>query len=109
MDPVYWSWSLPPSIQQNYHGKYRRDKHKIVNRAELAGVAAALIIEHTLITTDSAGTLWQIRNSILYPQRMKRHKHVKLLLETIVRAPNPAAYLKTPSISTRLKHIMLAS
>jgi hypothetical protein len=42
-----------------------------------------LINEHTHNTTDSAGVLWQIRNRILYPQRKKRHKHVKLL-ETIV-------------------------
>jgi hypothetical protein len=42
-----------------------------------------LIYEHTHIVTDSAGALWQIRNSILYPQRMKKHKRAKLL-ETIV-------------------------
>ena len=36
-----------------------------INRAELAGVAAALINEHTHIATDSAGALWQIRNSFL--------------------------------------------
>jgi ribonuclease HI len=34
--------------------------------------------EHTHIATDSASALWQIRNCILYPQRMKRHEHVKL-------------------------------
>jgi len=39
--------------------------------------------EHTRIATDSAGALWQIRNSILYPQRIKRHKHLKIL-ESIV-------------------------
>jgi hypothetical protein len=33
---------------------------------------------------DGADALWQIRNSILYPQRMKRHKHAKLLVGTIV-------------------------
>jgi hypothetical protein len=46
-----------------------------------------LINEHTHIATDSAGALWQKKKawipSILYPQRMKRHKHAKLL-ETIV-------------------------
>jgi hypothetical protein len=31
----------------------------------------------------TAGALWQIRISILYLQRMKRHKHAKFL-ETIV-------------------------
>jgi ribonuclease HI len=41
--------------------------NKTMNRAELAGIAAALIYEHTLIATDNAGALWQIRNSILYP------------------------------------------
>jgi ribonuclease HI len=57
--------------------------NKIINRAELAGIAAALMNEHTHIATDSAGALWQIRSSILYPQHMKRHKHANLQ-ETIV-------------------------
>jgi protein associated with RNAse G/E len=48
------------------------------------GIAAVLINEHThYIATDSDGALWQIRNSILYPQRMKWYNHAKLL-ETIV-------------------------
>jgi ribonuclease HI len=42
-----------------------------------------LINEHTHIATDSADALWQIRKSILYPQRMKQLKHAKLL-ETII-------------------------
>ena len=41
-----------------------------------------MINEQAHTATDSAGALWQTRNSILYPQRMKRHKHAKLL-ETI--------------------------
>ena len=57
--------------------------NKTINRAELAGIAAALINVHTHIATDSAGALWQIRNSIFYPQRMTRHKCAQLL-ETIV-------------------------
>jgi hypothetical protein len=48
-------------------------------RAKLAGIAAALINGHIHIATDSAGALWQIGNSVLYPQRMKRHIHAKLL------------------------------
>ena len=37
-------------------------------------------MEHTHIATDSANALlWQIRNSILYPQRIKRQIHAKLL------------------------------
>ena len=54
-----------------------------ISRAKLAGIAAALINEHTHIATDSTGALWQIRNSILHPQRMKWHRHAKFL-ETIV-------------------------
>jgi hypothetical protein len=57
--------------------------NKTINRAEPKGIAAALINGHIYIATDSAGELWQIRNIILYPQRMKRHKHAKLL-KTIV-------------------------
>ena len=53
--------------------------NKAINSAELEGIAAASINEHTHIATDSAGALWLIRNSILYRQRMKRHKHAKLL------------------------------
>ena len=77
---VNWSWGLPPLIQQNHHGKSWRDKQQQNhNRAKLAGNAAALINEHTHITTDSAGAQWKIiRNCILYPH----HKHSKLL-ETI--------------------------
>jgi ribonuclease HI len=81
--------------------------NKTINRAELAGIAAALTNEHTYVATDSAGALWQIRNSILYPQRMKRHKGINM--------PNSkkpsymtSSYLKTLSISARLK-LMLAS
>jgi hypothetical protein len=39
--------------------------NKTISRAELAGLAATLINEHTHIATDSAGALWQIRSSIL--------------------------------------------
>jgi hypothetical protein len=81
---VYWSW--------NYHAQSNKiitanprgtSINKIINRSELAGIAAALINEHTHIVTDSASALWQIENSILYPQHMKWHKHARLL-ETIV-------------------------
>ena len=50
-----------------------------MNRAEPAGIAAALINKHTHIATDSAGALWQNRNSIFYPQRMKQHIHAKII------------------------------
>ena len=43
--------------------------NKVINRAELAGTAAALINENTHIATDSAGALWQIRNSTQPPAR----------------------------------------
>jgi hypothetical protein len=56
---------------------------KTINRVELAGIAVALINKLTHIATDSAGALLQIRNSIIYTQRTKWHKHAKLL-ETIV-------------------------
>jgi len=47
--------------------------NKTIDRAKLAGIAAALINEYTHIATDSAGALWQIRNSILYPPCMRQH------------------------------------
>ena len=43
--------------------------NKVINRAELAGTAAAVISENTHIATDSAGALWQIRNSTQPPAR----------------------------------------
>jgi ribonuclease HI len=49
-----------------------------MNRAEPAGIAAALINKHTHIATDRAGALRQMRNSIHYLQRMKWHRHAKL-------------------------------
>jgi hypothetical protein len=73
--------------------------NKTINRAELAGIAAVLTIKHTHIATDSAGALWQIRNSILYPQHVKNSWKPSY---------TTFSYLKTPSISTRLE-LMLAS
>jgi len=81
--PVYWSWIYHLRSNKITTANPGRSINKIINRAELAGVAAALINEHTHVAADSAGALWLIRNSILYPQRMERHKHAKLL-ETIV-------------------------
>jgi len=67
----------------NYHSKsWSTSTNKTTNRAGLSEIVAALIHEHTHIATESATTqnaVWQIRNSILYPRRMKRHKHAKLL------------------------------
>jgi hypothetical protein len=61
--PVNWSWSPPPSIQQNHHiVSGGTSVNKTINRAELAGVVAALINERIHIATDIAGALWQKRN-----------------------------------------------
>jgi ribonuclease HI len=84
---VYWSCGVyhPQSNKITTVNSGWISINKTINRAELAGIAAALINEHTHIATDSASTLWQIRNSILLPQRMKRHEHHDAkLLKTIV-------------------------
>ena len=49
--------------------------NKTINRAELVGIAAAFINEHTHIATDSAGALWQIRNSILGDTQIYKARH----------------------------------
>ena len=73
----------PQSIKITTINTGGTSNNKTINRAEIAEFAAALINEHTHIATDSVGALWQIRNSIFYPQRMTRHKCAQLL-ETIV-------------------------
>ena len=78
------STTLNP-MQQNHHSKsWRRDKHQQnYKQSRASRNCCCLINEHTHIATGSANALWQIRNNILYLQRMKRHKYGKLL-ETIV-------------------------
>jgi hypothetical protein len=61
---VYWSWSVPPSNQQNHHSKCWRDINKTIDRVELAGIAAALINEHTHIKTGRK-TLHKLASQIL--------------------------------------------
>ena len=54
--------------------RYKRHKHPQQNLEQCRAsrnLLPYLINEHTHhIATDSAGALWQTRNSILYPQRM---------------------------------------
>ena len=57
--------------------------HIYAKQSRASRNCCCLINEHTHIATGSANALWQIRNNILYLQRMKRHKYGKLL-ETIV-------------------------
>jgi hypothetical protein len=40
---------------------------KTINIAELAGIVAALIKEHAQIATDSAGSIWQIKDATSTP------------------------------------------
>jgi hypothetical protein len=74
--------TMAPCRRKRIRAWMYKDMHTTPDRPR-ASSQAALINEHTHIATDSAGALWQRRNSILYPQRMKRHIHAKLL-ETIV-------------------------
>jgi hypothetical protein len=63
------NWSVPPSIHETATVNPGGTSINItIHEVELAGIVAALINEHTHSATDSAGALWQIRNSILYPQ-----------------------------------------
>ncbi|MGK7371762.1 MAG: RNase H family protein [Candidatus Halalkalibacterium sp. M3_1C_030] len=50
-----------------------------INRAELAGIYAAMLNKHTHIATDSACSLSQIRKQLLFPQLQRNHLHAKMI------------------------------
>ena len=68
----------------SYSKKKRQlQEEKEASRVKLAGIAAALINEHTHIATASAGALWQIRNRVLYPLSNKQHERLKAIKATL--------------------------
>jgi len=54
-----------------------------INRAELTGIAAALINKYTQIATDSACSLSQIRKQLLFPEMQRDRIHSNLLEQTV--------------------------
>ena len=56
---------------------------KTINRAELAGIWGALSENQTLIATDSATSIAQIRKILLHPMELRNHKHTDLLEEIV--------------------------
>jgi len=50
-----------------------------INRAELVAIKEALGAGYTHIATDSLASIYQVKNMIFYPQRMKEHRHHHLL------------------------------
>jgi len=46
---------------------------KNINRAELAGIAAAIVTDYTNIASDSLNSFQQIRKQLLYPEKHLRH------------------------------------
>ena len=68
-----------------------------INRAELAGIWAALKRGYSNIATDSASSLAQIRKAILQPMLMGTHKHKGLVgevVELIKAAKEPITIMK---------------
>ena len=54
-----------------------------INRAELAGIYAALQCGHTHIASDSAGSLSQIRKQLLFTELQRQNLHAQLIQEII--------------------------
>jgi ribonuclease HI len=68
-----------------------------INRAELAGIYAALVNKHTSIASDSACSLSQIRKQLLFPEMQRNHIHDELLrqiVDLIKASPNPIYFYK---------------
>ena len=68
-----------------------------INRAELAGIYAALLDGHTHIATDSASSLSQIRKQLLFPELQRNHLHSHLLqpiVRIIENSPNTIHFYK---------------
>ena len=68
-----------------------------INRAELAGIYAALLNGHTHIASDSACSLSQIRKQLLFPELQRNHIHSHLLkpiIDEIQASPNTIHFYK---------------
>ena len=73
-----------------------------INRAELTGIAAALIIKYTKIATDSACSLSQIRKLLISPEMQQDHIHSNLLeqiVSLIYASPEPICFYKVKAHS----------
>jgi ribonuclease HI len=71
-----------------------------INRAELAGICAALQRGQLTIATDSACSMAQIRRALLRPGSLGLHKHAELLGEVtqlLSAATGPVLFLKVKS------------
>ena len=64
-----------------------------INRAELAGIYAALKCGHTHIASDSLGSLCQIRKQLLLPE-LQRHAQLVQELTIIIQDSSETIYLK---------------
>ena len=54
-----------------------------INRAELCGILAALLLGHTRIATDSMCAIYQIRTAMLHPMKLLHHIHRDLLQQIV--------------------------
>jgi ribonuclease HI len=66
-----------------------------INRAELAGIWAALSVGKRIVASDSATSLSQIRRALLSPMDLRYHKH-RDLLELIVASMRDLTSLGQP-------------
>jgi ribonuclease HI len=68
-----------------------------INKAEQAGIYAALLNKHTYIASDNACSLSQIRRQLLFPELQRNHMHTRLLQQivTLIQAsPDPIHFYK---------------
>ena len=72
----------------------RRGNDKHHHRAELTGIAAALIIKYTKIATDSACSLSQIRKLLISPEMQQDHIHSNLLKQIVSMIYASSAFIK---------------
>ena len=78
------------------------DLTNTINRAELAGILAALVQGYTHIASDSLAALCQIRRVVMEPMELDHHKHKPLLTaicSRIQHSPEPIHFYKVKAHS----------
>ena len=74
-----WIPSAPPGGQRIHVNPRGEGATNEINRAEAAGVWAALHKRQLMIATDSATVLSQIRKGVLSPMDLRNNKHKEMI------------------------------
>ena len=89
-----WMPSAPPGHQRIHVDPRGEGATNEINRAEAAGVWAALSKKQRMIATDSATVLSQIHKGLLSPMDLRNHKHREMIghiiaeIQDILNDPN---------------------